>query len=123
MARTLEEKRANARKYGRRRALLEAAGNAEQETALARRSPQRTQGCRCCRREGSRAGARPPAIDRHNPTARCNLGHLRRSRGPGGREAAPDPLTRWLERRRERQKRSAATCLATETEEPRADGC
>ncbi|MFO0578082.1 MAG: hypothetical protein U1A78_29095 [Polyangia bacterium] len=37
MARTLEEKRANARKYGRRRALLEAAGNAEQQTALARR--------------------------------------------------------------------------------------
>lgn len=37
MARTAEEKRANARKYGRRRALLEAAGNAEQQTALARR--------------------------------------------------------------------------------------
>lgn len=37
MARTPEEQRANARKYGRRRALLEAAGNAEQQTALAHR--------------------------------------------------------------------------------------
>ena len=37
MARTLEEQRANARKYGRRRALLEAADNAEQQTALAHR--------------------------------------------------------------------------------------
>lgn len=37
MARTPDEKRANARKYGRRRALLTAAGNAAQQTALAQR--------------------------------------------------------------------------------------
>lgn len=36
MARTPDEKRANARKYGRRRAVLEAAGNAKQQTTLAR---------------------------------------------------------------------------------------
>lgn len=72
---------------------------------------QRAQGGWCCRREAPRAGERPPAVDRHNPTASCDLGHLRRSRGPGERAAAPDPLRHRLERRRGRQKRPAAPCL------------